>query len=158
MIKENMKTALRRALYYLGYNPDLKPIIHTFEYSDKLSFEEAIKSFDKNTRIRTVFNFNEKISGVNLLEIFSCLTDSYDELLLQNISKLYIVGRKDETICLSNKSTSEEDDVAVLKLDAFFTEFFGNKHSSNSSYFYLFPVSLPIFVLGYLFFQNKKYF
>jgi hypothetical protein len=142
-----MKEAITRSIYYINEHPQ-NPII-SIEYSDKKSFNESISSLSK--KIETVAAFAPK--GDKVYSIFEKLAGLYDDLLLDKVNSLYLINRRDVSICLYKSVKNEEAKpslIAILKIDAILAEY-----KPSLPYHYLFPLllSYPIYKL----YQNFRF-
>lgn len=157
-----MKNIIEKAIYYSDIQQH--STIH-FEYSDKDSFQKVINSLTSDIDVITFFAPKNDL-------IYSILNETvtiYENLLLDKISCIYLVNRKDIIIKITHifPSNLNKDEIveqnneikqraAVLKVDSIFSEFYSQK--KEASYF---NYSLTLILGGILgvsalsFFKNR---
>lgn len=158
-----MKQAIEKSLYYSPITTDqYSNCVATFEYSDKESLKTILGTFQENIDIITYFaNKND-----SCYDIFPYLVRYYQDFLLDKITSIVIINRRDFCIKLNrvnagselnlnrldaNDANSESlhlgsdaNRIAVLKIDAVASEY-----NSKRSYFWYSTVFLIGLGLGY---------
>ena len=156
-----MKQAIEKAIYYSGviptYNLDgASNQVHSFgmnynsivyEYSDKESFVNIIKSLKNEIEVISVFAPKDDIC----YSIFNQL--SYENLMLDKVDALYLVNRKDCAIKLIRTGEVEKR-VAILKVDSVVSEM---PKSSYWTYPLTFIAGGVLAVAGYELARNNNF-
>ena len=134
-----MKSAIQKAIYYSAATPNYyNPI--TYKYNDLESFSAIIESLKNEIDVISIFAPKDNICYT----IFSQLSYSYHELMLDKVSSIFLVNRQDCAIKLvrDDQVEKEEERVAILKIDSVLSEM--PKKSSYLSY----PLLLGFGILG----------
>lgn len=148
-----MKQAIEKSLYYSPITTDqYSNCVATFEYSDKESLKTILGTFQENIDIITYFaNKND-----SCYDIFPYLVRYYQDFLLDKITSIVIINRRDFCIKLNRVNAvtgssscelnlgSDTNRIAVLKIDAVASEY-----NSKRSYFWYSTVFLIGLGLGY---------
>jgi len=119
-----MRSAIENAIYYSKFIPSyLQTPIASFNYNSELNSFNLIREEFKNC-IDVKELFGEDMNMC--IKILEELSNSFNDLLLGNISTIYIVNRKDFTIELKNRDYEYDEEnirVAILKIDSIKTEY-----------------------------------
>lgn len=143
-----MKQAIEKSLYYSPITTDqYSNCVATFDYSDKESLKTILGTFQENIDIITYFaNKNE-----SCYDIFPYLVRYYQDFLLDKITSIVIINRRDFCIKLNRVNavselnlSSDTNRIAVLKIDAVASEYNGKR-----SYFWYSTLFLIGLGLGY---------
>ena len=110
-----MKQAIENAIYYSGASFGMNYNSIIYEYSDKETFINIIKSLKSEIEVISIFAPKDDIC----YSIFNQL--SYENLMLDKVDALYLVNRKDCAIKLM-RTDGEEKRVAILKVDSVVSE------------------------------------
>lgn len=130
-----MDQAVIKAIYYT--NVLSGNVISEYQYSNKDTFYELIKGFRNDINIRNIFGSVDNVC----YQICDTISQSYDQLLLDNIDCLLIITRKDNAILLSrssNPKTSNPKRVAVIKIDSVLAELNLKQAGSSKITYFLF--------------------
>ena len=140
-----MRKAIEKAIYYLdvsNFNPNI-----TFEYSDEETFKNIIKDLSNNIDVIATFGKKDNIC----YSIFDQLYKSnvYKDLLFDKTTSIYIINRKDITICI-NRITDEtqKQRIAVIKIDSVLSEYSPKsiKHYIFYPIVFIVGISIPLLI------------
>ena len=126
-----MKRAIQNSLYFTKVLPDyLQHPITSFSYDNKNSLKSILTEVNKSIEILTHFGNSEEFYASVLNELVNC----YETLLLEKVSAIYLVNRKDISICLVNSLHTKGDNhnFVVIKLDSILSEYYKKSYSSLS--------------------------
>jgi len=119
-----MRSAIENAIYYSKFIPSyLQTPIVSFNYNSDLdSFNLIREEFKNCIDVKELFGEDMNMC----IQILEELSNSFNHLLLGNISSIYIVNRKDFAIELKNRDYEYDEEnirVAILKIDSIKTEY-----------------------------------
>ena len=113
-----MKQAIEKAIYYSAVIPNhYSTPIARFVYSNRKEFYDIINSLSDNIDVIAMF----APKGDRCYKIFTYL--SYEDLLLDKTTSLFLVNRQDYCIELIRKTDDEDSSlekprIAILKVDS----------------------------------------
>jgi len=127
-----MDQAVIKAIYYT--NALSGNVISEYQYSNKDTFCELVRGFRNDINIRNIFGSTDNIC----YQICDVISQSYDQLLLDNIDCLLIITRKDSTILLTKNRSIQK--VGVIKIDSVLAELNLNQAGSSKIPYFLFAI------------------
>lgn len=144
-----MKEAIEKSIYYSAVFPDYyNPII--FEYTDKQSFTDIINLLETQIDVVSIFAPKQSIC----YNIFTYLPYYYEELMLDKVTTLFLVNRRDCCIKLVRKLNVDTDDrTAILKIDSVLSEM--PKKTRYLMYPFIFAMGGIISIFGYEIIKNN---